>query len=156
MPRKTWTLDVTAELIATAIPRNSGHCMIADALRAAIPSARFISVDLQTIRWSDPETNRRYICFTPGIAQQNLVAFDQEIMPEPHTFRIVPVQILKIGSSRKRGKERERRSMNTGRDSRRGGVSNSPVIEGGAAPPLAALSNRTGRRREFGLRQARR
>ena len=61
MPRKTWTLDVTAELIATAIPRNSGHCMIADALRAAIPSARFISVDLQTIRWSDPETNRRYI-----------------------------------------------------------------------------------------------
>src|SRR5262245_57512785 len=66
---------VTDELIETALPKNSEHCMIADAVKIAFPGAKGVSVDLATIRFSDPEKGLRYIYLTPRIAQTALVEF---------------------------------------------------------------------------------
>ena len=47
------TLDVTSDIISASRPRDSRHCMIAEALRTAYPAASKISVDLATIRFTD-------------------------------------------------------------------------------------------------------
>jgi hypothetical protein len=70
-------LVITQELIDTSIRASSGHCMIADAVRDAVPAARNISVDLQTIRWTDPDRGVRYVYLTPPQAQLALVDFDE-------------------------------------------------------------------------------
>ena len=73
--RKIVTIKVTDEDIETAVPKDSGHCAIADAIARQIPGAQRVAVDLQTIRWSDDDN--RYTYLTPRKAQQFLVAFDQ-------------------------------------------------------------------------------
>lgn len=85
---------VTAEMIETAIPQDSAHCMIADGLKAAIPDARQVAVDLATIRYTDPRTGRRYIYLTPIPAQVALLDFDQGNKPNPFTVKAHAAQIL--------------------------------------------------------------
>lgn len=84
-PLRSIRLHVDQHHIDNAEVKNSHHCMIADALREAIPEARFISVDLQSIRFSVFDETRyreervgiRYFYFTPTIAQVALLKFDQ-------------------------------------------------------------------------------
>jgi hypothetical protein len=85
---------ITDEMIETAIPKDSAHCMIADGLRAALPHAQQISVDLATIRYTDPRTGRRYIYLTPTPAQVALLDFDQGSKPKPFTVKAHAAQIL--------------------------------------------------------------
>jgi len=85
---------VTPEVIETAVEGDSGHCMIADAVKAALPDARNISVDLQTIRFSDPKKRMRYVYLTPRMAQLALVDFDAGEKPEPFTFRLDRAHIV--------------------------------------------------------------
>ena len=54
-------VQVTPDIINVAARRDSGHCMIADALRLAVPEAQSVSVDLATIRWTD---NANYVSVT--------------------------------------------------------------------------------------------
>lgn len=80
--------------IDNAEVRNSHRCMIADAIREEIPGAKFISVDLQSIRFSIFDENRyreegvgrRYHYFTPTIAQVALLKFDQGKKLRPLSF----------------------------------------------------------------------
>jgi len=62
--------------IKNGICKDSRCCMIADALRELLPDARYILVDLQTIRYSDIEDGVRYTYLTPAIAQRSLLRFD--------------------------------------------------------------------------------
>lgn len=87
-------VEVTPEVIKTAVEGDSGHCMIADAVKAAVPNARNISVDLQTIRFSDPVKRMRYVYLTPRMAQLALVDFDGGEKPEPFTFRLDRAHIV--------------------------------------------------------------
>lgn len=172
---------VTPDVIETAIPKDSGHCMIADALKAAIPTARNVSVDLATIRFTDPKTGRRYIYLTPYPAQQALLDFDQGVPPEPFTVKTHAAQIIppkppkppkpqpesaESGSTPTEGASEPKR-----RPPRRAelvpnpaGGGSVPVKVGGSAPGMTALATgyigngeareklRSGRRREFGLK----
>jgi hypothetical protein len=70
-------VKVTRELIERATQRDSRHCMIAEAIKAANPRYLNIAVDLQTIRYTDPRTRKRYTCLTPQTAGHALVEFDQ-------------------------------------------------------------------------------
>jgi hypothetical protein len=155
------TIEVTQEVIDTSTQRDSSHCMIADALAKAVPNAKFISVDLATIRFTDLAAGRRYIYLTPRKAQEALLAFDQGEKPEPFTLRIAGAHVLATGNANK--------ARTTLEKSTRGGNA-VPERNGGLAPPLGPLpggapkqrrgkvrdgagaGNRTGRRREFGLR----
>jgi hypothetical protein len=158
-------LDITEEIINVAVPKDSGHCVFADALRVAVPRAQFISVDLQTIRYSDPKTDRRYIYLTPAPIQRALVDFDQGIKPGPHKVRLGrPAQIMKMNTKRAR-KTAADKQMPEGTKRKlaepkpRGKHSEEfdtvPTVQGGKYPPTAALSSARGRPghvRSFGLR----
>jgi hypothetical protein len=81
-------ITVTREHIERAVKGNSHRCMIADAIRAVVPKARFILVDLQTIRWSELDSDERDFYLTPAAAQQAIVAFDQGEPVEPFSFTL--------------------------------------------------------------------
>jgi hypothetical protein len=89
IPKK---FNVAQENIECACKKDSHHCMIADALQKAIPSARFIMVDMQSIRFSDIDKARRHIFLTPPEAQQALIAFDQGQEVKPFVVSLNPFQ----------------------------------------------------------------
>lgn len=149
-----FTIDVTQEIITRAVQRDSSHCVIADAIRQAMPQATYVSVDLQTIRLTDPVTGRRYIYLTPAPAQKLLVNFDQGHKPQPLTLRVGrPAQIMKqrkrpATTGKRGGHVHEPERARTVVDNGAGSV----TVMGGDYPPTAALSSTRGRRRTFGLK----
>lgn len=85
---------VTEEIIATAVPKDSGRCMISDSLKAAMPQARGVESDLATIRFTDQRNGRRYIYLTPIPAQVALLDFDKGERPEPFRIQANAAQII--------------------------------------------------------------
>lgn len=91
------TIHIEQHHIDNAEVRNSHRCMIADAVKEQLPGAKFISVDLQSIRFSIFDENRyreegvgtRFSYFTPTLAQVALLKFDQgkKLRPFPFTMR---------------------------------------------------------------------
>ncbi|MDP9224135.1 MAG: hypothetical protein M3P18_09820 [Actinomycetota bacterium] len=146
------TITVAQDIIDTSTQRDSSHCMIAEAIKRALPEAQYISVDLATIRFSDTAAGRRYVYLTPRSAQQALLEFDQGEKPSSFKFRIEGAHVLATGSAQK-----AKASL---QPNGRGQVAR-PRRVGGQAPPIGPLAtgqatgqvnNRKGRRREFGLR----
>jgi len=88
---------VTAEMIELALPRDSSHCMIAEGLKASLPHARAVAVDLAAIRYTDSRNGRRYIYLTPAPAQIALLSFDQGHKPEPFKVKGHAAQIIEPG-----------------------------------------------------------
>jgi hypothetical protein len=139
-------IEVSEEIIDSAERRNSGHCMIADAIKASMPDVRMISVDLQTIRWSDHKAGRRFTYLTPRQAQVALVKFDQGLHTEPFAFSVRSGQSMPINE--KKGHERAAMKIEPG-----GNAGTVPVKVGGQRAPTAALAHTPrGQRRAFGLR----
>lgn len=158
-------IPITQDVIDSAQRRDSSHCMIADAIQAAVPNARFISVDLATIRFSDLVAGKRYIYLTPRPAQEALLDFDQGKKSEPFAIRLQGAHVLATGNARQA-------RANLEPQEHRGGTP--PERRDGESPPLGPLAggaprdrygkkagssgtgagagNRTGRRRAFGLR----
>ncbi len=172
-------VEVTLEEINQATVRDSSHCMIAEAVKVAFPGAKFVSVDLQTIRFSDPNPNRpyRYIYLTPRAAQVALINFDQGIKPEPFHVLIrngavvpgyalrqaraaaradskgLPTKAKATKAAKAASKSLPRRKTIKNRDATK--VDHYvPDVVGGSAPPLAALASNVakGKRRAFGIR----
>lgn len=172
-------LVVTPEIIAAATKEDSSHCMLADAVRLAYPGAKNVTVDIQTIRFSDPtkgEAGARFTYLTPRIAQLGLVDFDAGVPPEPFSCvlrgaHVAPMRgrnkgskpISEAGAANLRETVKKARQYTTTRSSE-GHPTDSRERVGGAPPPLGALAHgnigrritRTGiptaRRRTFGLR----
>jgi hypothetical protein len=93
-------VHITQEIIDQAVPKDSGHCVIADAISAQVAQASNVSVDLQSVRWTDREKGVRYIYLTPASAQQLLLAFDYGAPIEPQTIRFGgAAQITEIKAS---------------------------------------------------------
>jgi hypothetical protein len=141
---------VTAEHVATAIPRDSGHCMIADAVRDCVPGATNVAVDIQTVRFSDPAKGLRYVYLTPQVAAAALVDFDDGTAPAPFEFELRGAWVLRVGGTKRRATEAERQNRKT-RDKARlvaGQFANGtiPRVVGGKEPPQMRS------RREFGRR----
>jgi hypothetical protein len=87
-----------------ALRANSSHCAIAFAIRDAVPDARRIAVDLQTIRWTCSKRGVRYCFLTPAVAQHNvIIPFDQGDLDncKPVTFRMKPAFVSKSGAKRR-------------------------------------------------------
>jgi hypothetical protein len=155
------TVVVTEEVIEAAKVRDSSHCMIAEAIKDAAPGAKSISVDLQTIRWSDPEKGLRYTYLTPRIAQVPLIMFDQGKTPAEFTFELRGAQVTFMSTRKNSGVAprgrtdkqlaSDRRLAELGRNTkmlRSSSATDVPRVVGGEPPPLGPLA----RRRAFGLR----
>jgi hypothetical protein len=97
----TLKVTVTRELVERGVKRDSRHCMIAEAIKEQNPHFSNISVDLASIRWTNPRTGKRYLCLTPEIAGELLVDFDQGHDIEPVVFNVRTVQVT---PNRKKGR----------------------------------------------------
>jgi hypothetical protein len=86
-------VTITPELLERGVKKDSRHCVIAEAIKEQNPHFKQILVDLQTIRWTNPRTGKRYICLTPEVAGSLLVDFDQGREIEPVAFSLRPTQI---------------------------------------------------------------
>lgn len=115
-PRVTVEVDTSA--IDDSVPRDSSHCMIAEAVRRSIPGAIRISVDLQTIRFSDPGKRLRYTYLTPRAAQVALVQFDSGIRPDPFAVRLVNGQVTAMGRPQTRTPQQEQERKEHSRETR--------------------------------------
>lgn len=73
---KNVELNVTAKLIDTGTRRDSHGCMIADAVNEQIPWAKYITVDTQSVRFTDTKAGRRFIYLTPPRAQKAILDYD--------------------------------------------------------------------------------
>jgi hypothetical protein len=144
--KKRIDIQVKASHIAESKPQNSSHCMIADALKAAMPTAKSIAVDLATIRFTDPKTGLRYIYLTPPRAQRALAQFDQGLKVEPFPIRLTrPAQVIQSGRKASQKQQGVRAPSND---------RCVPTRLGGKVPPTGPLSNnvRLGKIRAYGLR----
>jgi len=154
-------VEITEEVIAAAIKADSSHCMIADAIKAQVPGATRVSVDLQSIRFTDRKRGVRYLYLTPGLAQVSLLRFDQGETVEPFVLKAPrPAQVTAAITARTTVDPDGKKVKRESKPSRRKTVSkpnrgNVPVVIGGKLPPNGALSNARGKVRSFGLRQLR-
>lgn len=166
------TVEVTQDIIDTSAVKDSSHCMIAEAISRTVPNATYVSVDLATIRFTDRAAGVRYIYLTPRGAQQALLEFDDGEKPEAFKFNLRDAHVVAAGTAGRARLERASIERNPK------GQFNAPIRVGGAVPPVGPLAtgavgpankarsersrkangeqtgvtNRTARRREFGLR----
>jgi len=116
----TLTLKITKELIDTSTPGNSGHCMIARALRIWAHENKqqiwSINVTAGGIDFNlNDDTNdgaTRYHYPTPGLAIANLIKWDNGEKIKPFSFRLHPKQgfsrpVVRRGPAAKPYKVRE-------------------------------------------------
>jgi hypothetical protein len=153
-------VEITAEVINAATRADSSHCMIADAIKAQVPGATRIAVDLQSIRFTDRKRGVRYLYLTPARAQVALLRFDQGETVEPFVLKSPrPSQVTAASTSRDTKDDAGKKVTKRTTPSRRKTVSKPagggavPTVIGGKLPPNGALSNARGKRRAFGLRQ---
>lgn len=103
-------IHVAPKQIDTSCRRDSHHCMIADAVKVAIPDAQFILVDVQSIRYSIPGRQTRYCHLTPLSAQKAIIAFDRGKKVAPFSFTLPPVFSSRpmgwVGQANRSGKKR--------------------------------------------------
>lgn len=83
---KQLKVRVTSGNISYAKKGDSRRCMIANALQQVIPNAKYIIVDAQSIRYTDPKTHMRHVYLTPANAQRALIAFDKGATVKPFQF----------------------------------------------------------------------
>ena len=148
-------LDITEDIIASSEKRHSGHCMIAETVKVAVPDATYISVDLATTSFTILKDGLRYTFLTPASAQAALVNFDQGQHTEPFTVR------LKKGIATTAGR-RSKGARPTGAKLKLT-EGNPPQRTGGKPPPLGVLHSGgtgtpkdkitgVGSRRSFGIK----
>lgn len=148
--KKTIRVHVTSEHIEKATKGSSSHCMIADAIKSADKNLRAVSVDLGSIRVTDPKKNQRYIYLTPPIAQVALVRFDHGLEMTPFSFALrSPAQVVKANVGANTGKPTKKKSPTRKKQGvRTVSASKVPVRLGGTVFPKGVL----GKKRAFGLR----
>lgn len=141
-------INITPEILKGAQYKDSAHCMIADAVKEARPDARRVSVDTQTIRFT--EGDRRYVYLTPRIAQVSIVRFDHAIMQDPWGVWLANGQSAEAQTAKVRRTDRTPGQKRKRARLRSGGTHTVPVKIGGKTPPLPRIPG--GTRRAFGMR----
>lgn len=148
-------IEISQEIIDTGFRKDSRHCVIAEAIRAQVPNAINITVDLQTIRWSDREKGLRYTFLTPRPAQQALVYYDRGIRIRSFSFSLRGATIVPMIKQARDGKRYRAHNLgprqlnSTPEDDRKGCI---PEVVGGKYPPRQKNAAHAHNRREFGLR----
>jgi hypothetical protein len=91
-------VNVTKEVITRAVAADSSKCWIAEAIKAQVPNAVNVAVDLSTIRFTDPERELRYVYLTPYSAQLALIQFDEGNPPPSFAFVLKNAHVTRAGS----------------------------------------------------------
>jgi hypothetical protein len=101
------SISLSQEHIDKSMQRNSSHCAGVSAIRTCIPDATFVSVDLQTVRFS--RNGCRYVCLTPHVLQDFVINYDQGNAEavKPINFTLKPAFISKAGKKRRHAPDPE-------------------------------------------------
>jgi hypothetical protein len=89
-------IEVSKDIINAAKPGDAAHCMIAESIRAEYPAARWVLVDLQSIRFTDRGKGSRYIYMTPRAVQRRVVNFEQGVKPAPFSFLLAEGKVRAV------------------------------------------------------------
>lgn len=106
-PAPKVALSVDADIIVKASRKDSGRCMVADTIRAQVPGASAILVDVGTIRWTDRAAGYRYTYLTPLMVRGAIALFDQGVVVQPFKFKlskavqVSPCRAKRIGANPK-------------------------------------------------------
>jgi hypothetical protein len=103
-------ISVEQRHIDRAMEKDSSHCAVADAIKAQVPEARFISIDLQTIRWTDARKKLRYVFLTPSLIQTDvIIPFDQGERDKcrPTVVKMKPAYVCQCGKKRRHTPDNE-------------------------------------------------
>jgi hypothetical protein len=153
-------ISVTDDHIKRGKMADSTHCMIAEAIKSAVPGAKRVAVDLQTVRFSDARRPLRYVYLTPPACQDALIQFDQGVLPRPFEFKLRGAHVLAAGSRRlaeprtrheRSARTRDRRAARRLRKARivsRNRTLGTLGVVGGRAAPISRFA----RIRRFGIR----
>ena len=146
-------VDVTQELIDTAVRNNSNRCMVQAAMQHTFPTATHVTVDIHTIRMTLPEDQKRYIYLTPGRVQQYIFDFDEGQKVEPFSFRLESPAWIADATSHGGGDKKEKAITSIDvRNSKNGGKHKRVEVE--TVLPVEPNPRMTGRRVK-GLRAVR-
>lgn len=118
-------IQIVEKVIADSVRNHSGHCMVAESIKAQLPGMTKVAVDIQTIRMTDLKKGLRYTYLTPRVVQEAIIDFDEG-------QRIVPFSFLLRGAHVTLARHRDKR----------GGPARPPTPEGQrrtAAARAAAL-----------------
>lgn len=85
---RTLALRVNRRNILKGVPRDSHRCMIVESIHEQLPEVKRVTADVQSIRFTDPRTQTRYVYLTPPQAQKALLDFDQGIQVEPFRLQL--------------------------------------------------------------------
>jgi hypothetical protein len=160
-------VEVTQQHIDSAEKRVSSHCMVSVAIKdkarqSGLPYGR-ISTDVQTIRYSNLDTDQRFVFFTPRAVQIAIARFDAGIPVPPFSFVLDGKRAAQVTSVRHWGEREKARYRKQGRrakmkrsvairiqKNKKGQIMamESPRVTGGRTPPVVPR----GTRRLFGLR----
>ena len=73
----TLKLRITKDLWDDAVQASSGGCLLVEAIKRQYPHLTGISVDMATVRVSDPKKGLRFTYLTPENGQTLLLSYDQ-------------------------------------------------------------------------------
>jgi hypothetical protein len=97
-------VEITERHIERALRKNSSHCAVAMGVKASVPDAKRIAVDLQTIRFTRRSNgiDLRYCFLTPRAAQDCIVHTDQgeRELIQPFAMHMRPAFVVKCGKSK--------------------------------------------------------
>ena len=155
-----YLIHVTKEDYEAAVPGSSSHCAVEVAIKRMFPEFKFISVDIQSIRWSDPKHDVRHMALTPQPIARNILEFDAVRVPGDISFYLRSVmqtpmlhgrhgeKSFQYGTAdQSAAKLRKPKVKATGkRNGKSSHVNGVPTVVGGSLPPRAHM------RRSFGLR----
>lgn len=153
---KAMDIHVTKEVLDGSKVRSSSHCMVAEAVKEHCKEKGIkcgaVSVDIQTIRFSDKARRLRYVYLTPYSVQRAIIQFDQGIMPDPFSFRLRGGQVTRSKRTTPAKSEYMKKyNLGKGRKIKTTDTANptgyAPIIVGGKEPPTTSV----GRIRRFGL-----
>lgn len=150
------TVHVGQKEIDEAVRKHSGHCMIEESIKKKFPYFKHISVDLQTIRYTDRKTGLRIARLTPLLPQRILVGWDQGLKPKPFSFSLkgrAQITTAQLNKKFPRPARAGKKSPLARSPRKKVLVSRHPTsapdIIGGRMPPGVPQ----GQRREFGIRK---
>ena len=137
-------VDVTQEDIDKAIQNDSSKCVVAQAIARTVPTAHRISVDIQTVRFTDSRGVRR-VYLTPTAVEQYIIAFDAGDTIEPFGFGLYDSQRVNVPRRTKTtaGKKRDAAGQKAKKTAERVAAleadpNASPAVEAVAKEKLAA------------------
>lgn len=114
-PGPRFTVRVTQHHIDTAMRCNGARCMVADAVIDAYPDGCYVQADVQSIRVTNLNKERRYFYFTPRHVQAKILAFDRGEIVKPFHFLLIDPQVRRSGWKADRSANASRRGKKYGK-----------------------------------------